>query len=393
MMAVFGPISRRRILVLPQAFATLLGNMPSSNKRQKSVTEEEKRYRRQFHWRRMVLRIFTIMANSVYQMVENHLGLQPNKKKAQNRMVETIRGMSPEELQEAHEMIKSAMIAAQYQEEDWSVVEPAPTLSPLKRQAEESDTETGMSTDEFANPKVLLCYCNLEAILLRTKKRGPNLHRLFWRCPRFADVGNRCEFFQWEAIRGPDLHHRRRGDLPHRALREAASPGSMPRTPNEVNDSLLVDEPCGCKNPRLVGTGSNAWVTQIRCTQCGKMVTRRSTSKAREYYAKKNTVPPTPKELPPTPPTSSTSTPKPSVMPGTPLSNNLFGARADKPASASSHVSASSSNRETKSKKSSSAGTLEDAIPVLDETYAEYQEFKRFMEAKKAAESAQSRRK
>ena len=237
MMAVFGPTSRRRVLVLPQAFANLLGTMPSSNKHQKSVTEEEKRYRRQFHWRRMVLRIFTIMANSVYQMVENHLGLQPNKKTAQNRMVETIRGMSPEELQEAHEMIQSAMTAAQYQEEDWSVVEPAPTLSPLKRQAEESDTETGMSTDEFANPKVLLCYCNLEAILLRTKKRGPNLHRLFWRCPRFADVGNRCEFFQWEADRHQDMWtNQRAGPPPPTAQRS-----TPPRSPAPTLDSR---DPC-----------------------------------------------------------------------------------------------------------------------------------------------------
>ena len=35
----------------------LICNMPQTNKRQKHVTDEEKHHRRQFHWRRMVLRL------------------------------------------------------------------------------------------------------------------------------------------------------------------------------------------------------------------------------------------------------------------------------------------------------------------------------------------------
>ena len=271
------------------------------------------------------------MANSLYQMVENHLGLRPDKKKAQTRMVETIRGM-----------IKGAMIVAQYQDDDWSVVEPAPTLSPLKRQAEESDTETGMSTDEFANPKVLLCYCYREAILLRTKKRGSTDCSGGAPIRRCGEPEGRASTTDPTELPGTDP-----------PLTDLPSPRSMPMMPNDAGGSLLVD-PCDCKNPRLVGSGSNAWVTQIRRTQCGKMVARKSTAKAKEYYAKRNTVLPTPKELPPTLPTSSASTPKPSVMPGTPLSNGQV--------------------QEIQQR-------WEDTIPVLDEAYAEYQ-FKRFMEAK-----------
>ena len=185
-----------------------------------------------------------------------------------------------------------------------------------------------------------------DPVLLPTKKRGPNLHRLFWRC-RFSDVGNRCEFFQWESDANQDMWQptRRNGPPPPVPV-NARSPG--PSSPNlsvgrsstgapsspglsslRGNDQILADpeeNPCGCANPVRVGTGSNAWVTQIKCGHCGKVMLRKATAMARAHYAKTNREPPTPKTLPPTPklPSGGSGSPKPTVSPGTPLSKHLF---------------------------------------------------------------------
>ena len=112
-----------------------------------------------------------------------------------------------------------------------------------------------------------------------------------------------------------------RSDLSSR--RGPASPPFSPTTTPSPNNDLEDQE---CKHLQIVGTGSNAWVKQTKCRQCGKILSRSITEEGKAYYARRGLVPPTPKTLsqaassknPPTPkPTAAAKTPGRS--PGTPI--------------------------------------------------------------------------
>ncbi|CAE7497148.1 RE1 [Symbiodinium sp. CCMP2592] len=160
-----GPTPQQTLLASLQALTRPPCKMQPRTKR----TREEKAYKRQFHWRRMVLWIFTVVVNSVYRMVAGQLDLQLDRRE---QMVETLRGMNTEELEEAQMTVESAILTASHQEDKWSVVEPGTLPSPRKRPMMEEETGS-MSWDEFAPTQVNLCHCNLETVMLRTKKRRP----------------------------------------------------------------------------------------------------------------------------------------------------------------------------------------------------------------------------
>ena len=64
----------------------------------------------------------------------------------------------------------------------WVHVEPPPSPQPKEPVYEETLPE-------------IKCHCNMNAVIYRSRKEGPNYHRYFYRCQR--DRRLQCTFFMW----------------------------------------------------------------------------------------------------------------------------------------------------------------------------------------------------
>jgi hypothetical protein len=82
----------------------------------------------------------------------------------------------------------------------------------------------------------LQCNCGLPAVIYTCRKQGVNYGRNFLRCPMVM-IGDKCDFFMW------------------------------------INTEGEIQRP-GCTHQRISRQGSNAFIEQKICRDCGKMIER-----------------------------------------------------------------------------------------------------------------------
>eukprot|EP00439_Symbiodinium_sp_Y106_P037089 s3286_g4.t1 len=136
-------------------------------------------------WRRAVLRLMVLMANAAQRVVMKFMGVRHPREQLQVQLLEVIRGLDDEGLTTARQMLEDAGRARNNDpgSEEWSMVdemEVAEPVEPRKRRVSETEEQypnyPGLGPPRSAKT---LCYCNLEVETIRTKKLGPNVHRLF----------------------------------------------------------------------------------------------------------------------------------------------------------------------------------------------------------------------
>ena len=149
----------------------------------------------------------------------------------------------------AQDMMQDASTARRYDrdQDEWSVIEPDTEMNiPRKRLMPETENEAPQYPKLKYDNKGLLCYCGLEVSLIRTKKQGPNCHRL----PRFKQPQLQCAYFRCLKDENQDMW------VPGTpSLLCSPSPTQESESP-----SLPKTLPSQCPHQRTTMAGSNGWM-------------------------------------------------------------------------------------------------------------------------------------
>ncbi|CAE7453760.1 unnamed protein product [Symbiodinium sp. CCMP2592] len=343
----------------------------------------------EFGWRRVVLRLMVLMAETVQRMMMQFVGITQPQEQLRMRLVETIRAMDENEIRTAKEILESAGRARQHdpEQEEWSVVEPMDTeevTEPRKRRVPETEEECPNYPALPRAPQATInCYCGKPVETIRTKKQGPNVHRLFLRCPLWRDPMVRCPFFQWLPDNEQDMWTSGTPSM----LRSPASTRKSPTSPaqDRVREDLRrgrkyppapvpsnTPSPSGseesswtktsgassatlaCVHRNTTFQGSNGWQKITKCRDCGQVLKRESTTAAHVAYRGLEAV----QENPPRPSSATTRSPK-GPPPPVPV------CMQEPPESPTTPASSSGQSRRP-------------AAPETNSEEEEYEEFKRF---------------
>ena len=159
----------------------------SPNKRSRSE-KEVKLNRREQGWRRMVLRLFMVLANALRQLIVGQMETKNSTKIISHQAAGMIKHLGCEDLRNLRESIDELL------DEDSSET------------AWNAETEGVSTTGSYAvippaGPPCPdgknHCHHRLETVILMCRKEGPNYQRQFRRCPLWRDTTKRCDYFQW----------------------------------------------------------------------------------------------------------------------------------------------------------------------------------------------------
>ena len=296
-------------------------------------------------WRRAVLRLMVLMANAAQRVVMKFMGVRHPREQLQVQLLEVIRGLDDDGLTTARQMLEDAGRARNNDpgSEEWSMVdemEVAEPVEPRKRRVPETEEQypnyPGLGPPRTAKN---LCYCNLEVETIRTKKLGPNVHRLFVRCPWWRDPGRRCPFFHWlpdeqqdmwasntpSFLKSPSKSPSEKPASSHARNKYKASPSESDSSTNRSTAASSATTACLHKN--VTYAGSNGWVKMTKCRDCGEVLRREATTAAHVGYRGLDAVaaqqaPPAARKGPPPPqPVNGSENPGTPLSPTTPASS------------------------------------------------------------------------
>ncbi|CAE7397680.1 unnamed protein product [Symbiodinium pilosum] len=324
-------------------------NMETQNKRARHPED----HRAHLSWRRMTLHLLVVIADAVQKAMLRFLGTRGPKQVLRQQMMDLVEVLSLRQLGELNQLVHHAIaegdLADLTDEENWEVLseilpEDVPPPSQRKRTStamgsQERVHDSPMFEDKY-DETIEVCYCDLPRSMLRTHKAGANKGRLFYRCHQWRFPSRRCTYFEWlpdheqdtwsNAPWGPptpvDKRSPNRKSPPRPAPSSRGSTRRSPppspvvenETPEEINNrqpgsrsSTTTNRTTTTRSPtppsttagecphrNVTNAGSNAWVRQARCVDCGQVLRRESTEFQKTYYRDRGVELRPPKTLP-----------------------------------------------------------------------------------------------
>ena len=130
---------------------------------------------------------------------------------------------------------------------------PRPPRQQGRSRHRESPEQRNKDPEPDTHQRPLLCECGLEPRVYTCRVQGRNYRREFWRCPR---PSRQCDYFVWKR------------DQPH---------WEEPENRYEKGNSDPVGK---CSHTRTTRAGSNAYMNQIVCKDCGMTLLKEKTELA-----------------------------------------------------------------------------------------------------------------
>ena len=236
--------------------------MQASHKRSRAMDCEEPSTVTMQRWRRLMLRVLMLVNQAMQHLVSGRLNMTGFKGYRLQQMARDLPLLETSELEDLMQLCQEQIQSRQMDELDgFSIISgqtlrsnassETPTHSPGKskpptRTPASHPKPCSAQTEIFENPPY--CQCRLAAVRLTTYKGGRNYLRHFWRCPKWQNPMTRCTFFQWT---------------------QNQPQWKNPDCPSDEAEMIGYHQ---CPHHRTTQSGSNGWITQTKCLDCGKLL-------------------------------------------------------------------------------------------------------------------------
>ena len=221
-------------------------------------------------WRRMTLRFFMAMNQLLEQTLMYKAGILNPRGLVTNQVCNMTLSLDNEALLQVQDHIDQVLKErglAKEIEDDQASMKSMQSMASTTTNSFVVVNDTGASGSGSANPR---CECDLTTVVLQTHKQGRNFQRQFFRCPKWKNPAQRCNFFQW---------------LDRQPLwRDSSSPPTPERMPEKEGQflrpanvdirqkSTFYANPAHCEHRIITGAGTNAYQIQRKCSTCMKLL-------------------------------------------------------------------------------------------------------------------------
>lgn len=216
-------------------------------------------------WRRIMLRILLMIQQALVHTLTFRMNMPGFQGQRARQMSQDLDLLADEELDYLQDQILDQTQRRMSDTDSWSMAslsQKAPMTPPRARGQRSSH-----HNDEEEIPQ---CHCRRPAIQLITNKEGPNHGRTFWRCSRWYEPYRACKFFQWTKVQ---VNWRPTAGTPSSSL---SSPEKQHGSP--AHSPVAIIEPV-CLHTRTTKSGSNGWIEQIKCLDCGEITQKTEKAK------------------------------------------------------------------------------------------------------------------
>ncbi|CAE7803733.1 unnamed protein product [Symbiodinium sp. KB8] len=279
--------------------------------RQRSRTQKKKQdlTEGELAWNRMVLRMIMSCLHAISTTILSHMGVRGPK----HILIDQVLGELPQLTgNELHQLNQHQLNHAVNQhlerralehnrDEQWDArKEWSRQTTPDAEMEGPGETEFILVEHPAATQSVvennratIKCFCNQPTVVLQTRKEGRNQGRLFRRCFVWRNTSTRCTFFSWLEHQpywqpSPENVVHYSGMASARSSDEIPPPVNYPRAPqpspttpamSEISlESGFTLKSVECQHKTTTYAGSNAFVRQVKCRDCGKILKKEKCS-------------------------------------------------------------------------------------------------------------------
>ncbi|CAE7370323.1 unnamed protein product [Symbiodinium necroappetens] len=269
-----------------------------TQKKKQDLTESE------LAWNRMVLRMIMSCIHAISTAILSHLGVRGPKHILIDQVLGELPQLTGNELHQLNHAVNQHLerrALEHTKDEQWDArKEWSRQTTPDAEMEGPGETEFILVEHPVATQSVvennratIRCFCNQPTVVLQTRKEGRNQGRLFRRCPLWRNTSTRCTFFSWLEHQpywqpSPENVGHYPGMASARSSDEIPPPVNYPRAPQPSPTTPVMSEislesgftlmSVECQHKTTTYAGSNAFVRQVKCRDCGKILKKEKCS-------------------------------------------------------------------------------------------------------------------